>query len=79
MKQVEINEAIITDDIANEVLTLQTGGAELWMTTLRNAIACVASADGCDTTENRLNLVRELLALQDTLKCFIPEQKGAQA
>jgi hypothetical protein len=79
MKPIRVEQAIITDAIANEVSTLQTGGAELWISTLRNAIDCVANADGCDSPENRLNLVRELLALQDTLKCFIPEQKGGQA
>jgi hypothetical protein len=59
------------------VNSLQTGGAELWNTTIRKALECVVCSDSHGNAEERLQIAEKLLYMQDMISTFIQEG-GAQ-
>jgi hypothetical protein len=67
----------LTPEVIECVNSLQTGGAELWNTTIRKALECVVCSDSHGNAEERLKLAQELLCLQDMISTFIQEG-GAQ-
>lgn len=67
------NNVILTPEVVECVNMLQTGGAELWNTTIRKALDCVVYSDDYGTAEERLKLAQELLCVQDIISTFIPK------
>ena len=63
----------LAPEIIDCVDTLQTGGAEMWDTTIRKALYCVVNGECYGNAEERLKLAQELLCMQDMLSTFIPE------
>lgn len=72
-KQVTLSEKVVS-----RINNLQTGGAELCISTVRRALDCVVYADEYDTPETRLILVRELMYMQEIFETFIPNQKKGE-
>lgn len=68
------NNVVLTPEVVECVNTLQTGGAELWSTTIRKALDYVVYNDDYGSPEERLKLAQELLCMQDMISTFI--QKG---
>lgn len=67
------NNITLTLEVVECVNGLQTGGAELWNTTIRKALYCVVNGECYGNAEERLKLAQELLCMQDMISTFIPE------
>lgn len=75
MKNININGAIITEDIAKHIQDLENGAAESWNEVLRRSITCIARSE-YESSDVRLGLIEEITYLQELISDFILKEKG---
>lgn len=77
MKDLNIGNVIINDDIVEEVKNLQERGyATLYQETCIELVESITRADDYKTAEERMNLIREVLAMRDSFQAFCLPKGG---
>lgn len=77
MKDLNIGNIIINDDIVEEIKELQERGyAAAYQGVCIEIIEAITRADDYKTAEERMNLIREILAMRDSFQAFFLPKGG---